>query len=234
MQGNRLADWSGRPIYRLRDYDRPSTSRHPSIEAYSETRWQALLRRVQGMAPTKVDFSHFQEFAEEQVSAAELARRWDVHRGTARRRIEADGAHFARDLVEQFVQPVLDSFIVPGGGTTLDAFTGLVVPPLPAWAVGLQRHSRCWPRTPRRCEVVGYLRQRAAEVFANLSEPRYVGAFHDADANRFWLDLTVLIEDRDEAIERGIREQQTAITQLASLETLYLRRFVWQAAVRGA
>jgi len=106
------------------------------------------------------------------------------------------------------------------GGCTLDPRTGRTVGPIDAYAVSLAGYERRFGRLPTDDEIAAYL---AAHETALRVEGHYVGAWHDTTSGCYFLDLTTLVPDRNDAEAQGRANFQRCICHLTTGQEIFLR-----------
>jgi hypothetical protein len=101
---------------------------------------------------------------------------------------------------------------------TLDPVTATPVGPVPMWAVSLDHLGLRLPRRPLPEELLLFVSQRADVLRLGRGRRRYFRGWTEAP-DSFWLEVTVLIPDREAAVASARKHHQRAISYLATGET---------------
>lgn len=108
-------------------------------------------------------------------------------------------------------------------GFTLDPDTGEPVGRVPLWAVSLEQFGLRLDHPPTRDELMLFLSQRASVLRLRRGRRRYFGGWAEAP-DAFWLDVTVLIANREAALAFARKNRQRVVTNLATGEEVALFR----------
>ncbi len=114
-----------------------------------------------------------------------------------------------------------------GDGFTLSPTSAMPVPPLNCYAIGLRGLGTKFVTEPSPDECREFLESTWKELLSpepdatgRDSPTRFVGGWKSAGT--CWLDVTVLVSDREEALRRGRLEGQHCIFHLRTRRTLYV------------
>lgn len=116
-------------------------------------------------------------------------------------------------------------YFLPGTGFTVSAVTGFV--PATGFVVALPGHSymidatRFFAGSPSQEFAHKLIREYIRKHADILAQPHiYLGGWHDPDSNIFFLDLSEIFNDLQEAIQAGIERDQIAIYDLSTGMTI--------------